>query len=347
MKYQINHQQYEKDALLNQAKTWRSAKDEWLSDLGSFIIEWFNDDKTIEVNTSGSTGQPKRIYLSKEAMKKSAEMTVAFLGLKPGMHALLCLPVKFIAGKMMVVRALTNGLNLLAVPPASNPLHELNERIDFAAFTPMQMDAMIKAEFERLSSIEKIIIGGAAIPGHIEEKIFLLPHQVYATYGMTETITHIALRKVIPGNDVYEALPGVVFEQNVSGCLVIDAPHLEEKVITQDVVEWIDETHFRFLGRKDNVINSGGIKLSPETIEAKMGKVIAHQFFCTKKTDDLLGEKLVLYIEQSEVEPNEVESLRIKLKAVLTSFEMPREIIFVHAFERTPTDKIIRKNYDL
>jgi O-succinylbenzoic acid--CoA ligase len=343
--YQINHQIFNQAELLGQAERWQHSDSSWLSDLGGFILNWFDDAETIEVNTSGSTGIPKKILLPKKAMISSAKMTIDYFKLNEKSNALLCLPIKFIAGKMMVVRAFTAHWNLIVREPSSNPLDGLTDKIHFAAFTPMQVESMIRHHANSFSKIDVVIIGGAAISPTLEQQLSAFSNRIFATYGMTETITHIALRKVGKGNDEFDALPHVKFEVDQENCLRIHAPHLTETIQTNDVVDLISPTCFRFLGRRDNIINSGGIKISPELIEESLSHFLDLPFFLWKKVDERLGEKLVMYIEDSHAS-TDIPELLDRIKASLKSIEIPKEIILVKTFERTATDKIIRKNYD-
>lgn len=347
MNYYINHHTYDLPALLKQAQAWSSSSESWIVDLGEFILQWFNDGDSVIVGTSGSTGEPKQIALSKESMRKSAEMTASYFQVKKATNALLCLPVKFIAGKMMVVRALTQGWHLIVRQPSSNPLSHVHDPIEFAAFTPMQIEHIMQKNSSELGKIDVVIIGGAAIPSETESALYSLNNKCFATYGMTETITHIAARRIMPGNDVYDALPDISFETDDESCLLIHAPHIASPVQTNDVVELIDVKHFRFVGRRDNVINSGGIKLAPELLEKRLEPFLTAAFFLGKKKDAVLGEKMVLYIESEQKEESWTSSLLQQLKQHLASYEIPREVIFVKAFERTATHKIIRKNYDI
>jgi o-succinylbenzoate---CoA ligase len=318
----------------------------WERNLYRFIQDWISADPDIEVKTSGSTSFPKWIRLEKDKMIRSALMTGEFFNLKPGDHALLCLPVDFIAGKMMIVRSFVLGLNLVPVEPTGNPLEDIAESFDFAAMTAYQVSCILaeKKGHEKLNKIKKLIIGGADIHPELISEIRLLKNETFQTYGMTETITHVAIRKLNPPDEsiCYQALPGVTFVIDKRDCLVIDAPNLvAEKVITNDIVKLKNEKEFRFVGRFDNIINSGGIKISPEEIEARLSPYISQRFIIAGLPDEKLGQKLVLIIESKESETLDLQSL-VK-NSDLTKYEIPRQIIFSTRFPLTENGKIIRK----
>lgn len=305
-----------------------------------FLSDWFNTDDFVVVQTSGSTGKPKPIPLKKEFMKNSAEATGTFFELKENTTALLCLSTDYIAGKMMLVRALTLGWKLDVVEAISNPLEGIDTMYDFSAMVPMQLQNSLKD----LQKVKKLIVGGGVVSNDLIGEIQNLSTQVFATYGMTETITHIAMKKLnnVISNDseksYYKTLPDVHLSQDNRNCLIIDAPKVsEERVVTNDVVDLISEREFEWLGRYDNVINSGGIKLHPEKIEEKLSKIISNRFFVIGVPDKRLGEKLVLVIEGKEynVILNEAKNL--------TKYETPKDIYFVDKFIETETQKIQRK----
>jgi o-succinylbenzoate---CoA ligase len=317
-------------------------------ELNDFVKQWKSDLEYFTLQTSGSTGKPKQIRVRRQSMIRSAELTGQVLELKKGDTALLCMPLEFVAGKMMLVRALVLGLNLVVVKPSSAPLTQVSSEtiIDFAAMTPMQVQETLKEPetFNKLSQIKKLIIGGAPVSRQLENELQQLPGEVYETYGMTETLTHIALRK-INGNkrsEFFSVLPGIKISSDNRGCLIIQAPHLDDPdIITNDLVEIISPTQFRWLGRADNVINSGGIKIFPEQLEKKLQNVIKERFIVTGMPDGKLGEKLVLVIETST--PEKFEALPGLIAEKLESYEKPRETIFLEKFPETSTGKINRR----
>ena len=318
----------------------------WERNLFSFIRDWISNDPYVEVKTSGSTGSPKRIRIEKSKMIRSALMTGRFFDLKKNDHVLLCLPVEYIAGKMMVVRSFVLGLNLIPVEPKGNPLEGLYGDFVFAAMTPLQVSNILNEPdgFEKLNRIERLIIGGADIHPELLQKIKVLKNETWQTYGMTETITHVAVRKLNPPGETefYQALPGVKFEKDKRDCLLIHAPHLSEtKITTNDIVELINEVEFKFIGRYDNIINSGGIKLSPEEIEIKMSPFIPRRFIVAGLPDEMLSHKLVLIIESQESETFDLKKLAEQ--SHLAKFEIPKQVIFFSPFPLTESGKIMRK----
>ena len=320
----------------------------WEREIWSFILQWLDTGDAIQVQTSGSTGKPKNISLQKKYMIASAKATLAFFELDHHDSALLCLPVKYIAGKMMIIRALVGGMELQFVEPSTHP--DLTEiaNISFAAMTPMQLVNSLAAQ-DSSSDLEKIktlIVGGAALPPGLEPKLEQLKTTIWQTYGMTETITHIALRKVNGDNssEWYQCLPGVTVVQNADKCLEISCPGIGiEKLVTNDIVDLNSDSRFKVLGRTDNVVNSGGVKLFPEVIEQKLQSVLHYPFFLSGLTDEILGERLVLFIESDHPQQETIDDIWLDIKSVLSGYEIPKEIIFKKEFKRTLSGKIIRK----
>lgn len=300
--------------------------------IGEFLLDWFDHKDYIEMRTSGTTGLPKTVKLEKQAMIQSALATGDFFELEPRNKALLCLPVKFVAGKMMLVRSLILGLDLDVVTPSTEPLALNETKYDFVAMVPLQVQNSIDA----LVNVKKLIIGGAKMDSTLEAKLLPLKTEIYETYGMTETITHIAAKKL--GESVFTVLPNVKIAQDDRGCLVITVPSIsEEPIVTNDLVEIIRENQFIFLGRIDNVINSGGVKLIPEQIEAKLIEKLDARFFVTGIPDVTLGEKLILVIE------GEKQDFATDFFDVLDKFEKPKEIVFVPKFKENENGKLLRK----
>ena len=300
--------------------------------LGDFLIDWFDDKTYIEMNTSGTTGAPKLIRVEKEAMVSSALSTGDFFDLNPGNKVLHCLPVDYVAGKMMFVRSFILGLDMDFVEPNSNPLEYNDVKYDFAAMVPLQA----KNSLAKLTNIKKIIIGGVKIHKSLEQELVKLPNEIYETYGMTETITHIAAKRV--GERAFTVLPNVNVSSNENNCLVVHAKKINpEPIVTNDIVEIVSDTQFVWLGRFDNVINSGGIKLIPEKIEEKLSTHIPRRYFVYGQADDVLGEKVVLYVEGEPIAIDE------EVFSVLDKYEKPKNIIFIPKFTVTATGKIVRK----
>ena len=317
--------------------------------LEEFIREWENDCPTVTVRTSGSTGVPKEMAVEKARMAASAEVTCDFLGLKEGDRALLCLPVDYIAGKMMVVRSKVMGLDLVSVEPSGHPLAGVSasERFDLCAMVPMQVYNSLQSpeETAKLKNIRHLIIGGGAIDGSLAEKLRSFPNNVWSTYGMTETLSHIALRR-LNGDDAsewYTPFNGVAVWTNADGCLVIDAPRVCAEVLTtNDIAETEKDdsgrvVRFRIKGRKDNVICSGGVKIQIEEAERMLKDKLSLPFLITKKKDHILGEKVVLLTEDDNL-----EGVEEKCKSVMPKYWLPRLYIHVDAVPETETGKPAR-----
>ena len=304
------------------------------NDVNQFISEWYSPSNEMDLQTSGSTGKPKFISVKKKWMKNSAQLTGKTFGLKEADSALLCMPMKYVAGKMMVVRALELGLDLKVVEPSSSPLKNINDSIDFAAMVPLQLENSI----DQLEKVNTLIVGGGSVNLKLVEKLQSVKTQVFGTYGMTETLTHVAIKPLNgPGkSELFQALDGVHFEIDDKGCLVIHAPMLNpESIVTNDIVELVDKSSFQWLGRFDNVINSGGIKIIPEVVEAKLATVILNRrFFIAGVADESLGEKVILVVEK--------ESVNITLES-LEKYEKPKDIYFIPKFVETKSGKIHRQ----
>lgn len=331
-KFQLNGYQLGKDDLCRVAYCFIKEGEPHEKAVGDFILNWFDARSYIEMSTSGTTGQPKIIHVDKQAMVHSALATGDFFDLSPGNAALHCLPTKYVAGKMMLVRGFILGLDMDLTAPSLNPLENTDKKYHFAAMVPLQA----QYSFDRLSNIRKLIIGGAKIGKDLATKLAKLPTDVYETYGMTETITHIAAKKVTAEN--FTVLPHVTISHDKDNCLCIKAPRISDQLIaTNDLVEIFSETEFKFLGRRDNVVNSGGIKLIPEIIEEKLSAQLTQRFFVGGIPDDKLGEKLVLIIE------GEQQQIPVGTFVTLDKYEIPKQIKFIEKFLETPTGKIQRK----
>lgn len=318
----------------------------WLAKIQRFLIEWNNDDLKLKVNSSGSTGKPKSIDLRKCDMVRSAEITIAYFGLKAGMKSILCLPIKYIAGKMMLVRAIVANMDLLLIEPSSNPLKGITEKVDFIALTPFQIDQVLDHSPEKLRLISTVILGGGSISNKIRHELSECSAKCYLTYGMTETITHIAIQQLnaLGKPPVFTLLNGFEISVDPRSCLVIKADHIyQKKVVTNDIVEIIDTKNFRWIGRWDNVINTGGVKVFPEIVESKIAELIDKPYFVHRMIDNKLGNKVTLVIEGKQQKDKE-EKMLAGLKKRLDKYEMPRSIIYLDCFSYTATGKIRRKH---
>lgn len=313
--------------------------------LGDFLAEWNSDSPFVHVQTSGSTGAPKPMLVEKQRMLNSARITCDFLGLQPGNTALLCMSLDYIAGKMMVVRALERHLKLITVEPSGHPLSGLMESIGFAAMVPMQVYNSMKVpeECERLMQIKHLIIGGGAIDDALAAELKNFPNHVWSTYGMTETLSHIALRR-LSGPDAsewYTPFPSVKVCLNEDDCLVIDAPQVcSNRLVTNDIAE-LSSGRFRILGRKDNVICSGGIKIQIETIERLLRPHLQMSFLITKRPDVKFGEVVVLLTEGS------VDEARQVCEQNLSKYHQPKVYLHIDKIPLTETGKPARRKAEI
>jgi len=271
-------------------------------------------------------------------------MTNHFFGLTADSVCLLCLPASYIAGKMMLVRAIVSGFNLLTVEPSANPFATLQSVIDFTAITPYQL--FHAAHTLQQKTVHKIIVGGAPVTAKLETLSANIPSGLYETYGMTETCSHIALRPFNGSekSEYFTVLDGVGIRLDERGCLAIHAPHLlGEEIQTNDLVELKGTASFRWLGRADSTINSGGIKIHPEQIEQKLQGIISSTYFISSVPDELLENKVVLVIESQAYTPQQEEWLKAQLANVLGKYEIPRQIFFLSSFVYSESHKVLRK----
>ncbi len=326
--------------------------------LEEFLAEWRNGDERLLVHTSGSTGKPKPLWVEKRRMEASARMTCDFLGLQEGDSALLCLPLDYIAGKMVVVRSQVRNLQLIAVEPTGHPLSTLsasNFPLSFAAMVPMQVwnSLQVPEERERLRQIRHLIIGGGAVDDALAEELKDFPHAVWSTYGMTETLSHIALRRLNgqERSDWYTPFSGVELSLNEEGCLVIDAPALNAgTLVTNDLAELRKRKEgdtvvqeFRILGRRDNVICTGGVKVQAEEVERKLRPLLDRPFLISKRKDEKFGEAVVLLVASpGPLSSEETEKYKALCASTLQKFERPRFFLAVDEIPMTETGKPAR-----
>ena len=353
--------------------------------LEDFLSEWNNDSDRVLVHTSGSTGKPKPMMVEKKRMLNSARITCDFLGLKPGDSALLCMSLDYIAGKMVVVRSIERHLHLISVSPSGHPLKDINLKdangkdvngeITFAAMVPMQVynTLQVPEERERLTHIRHLIIGGGAIDASLEKELRSLPGNIaiWSTYGMTETLSHIALRRIngAEASEWYQPFDSVKISQTDEGCLVIDAPLVcAETLVTNDIVEIepyiynkvenheevenhnkVEKLRFRIKGRKDNVICSGGIKIQIEEVEALLKPHLEKPFMIAKKKDEKFGEIAVLLTEDEDIKKVEATIRRLlsgksddsnkSSESKSHKYWIPREYLHVDHLPLTETGK--------
>lgn len=313
-----------------------------------FVSEWQNGHDRLLVKTSGSTGQPKQLWVEKRRMEASARITCDFLGLQPGDTALLCMSPDYIAGKMMIVRSLVRHLRLTVVEPSGHPLAAVHSSLperpfDFVAMVPMQVynSLQVPAERERLMAVRHLIIGGGAVDGALAEQLRHFPHAVWSTYGMTETLSHIALRRLSgpEASDWYTPFESVSVSLSADHCLVIDAPLVcATRLVTNDIAELSpDGRRFRIIGRKDNVVCSGGIKIHIEEVERLLRPHLSEPFAVSKRSDEKFGEALVLVSESADT-----ASLRSVCEQVLPKYWQPHHYVHANSIPLTETGKPAR-----
>jgi len=310
-------------------------------ELQTFLSEWLNESPVMTIQTSGSTGTPKPFVVHKEKMIQSARITCSFLKLNKGDKALLCLPLQYISGQMMVVRALVTKLDLIVRRPSGNPLADVHPPLHFAAMTPMQVynSLQVPEEKERLMQIRNLLIGGGAIDAELSRKLQTFPNAVYSTYGMTETLSHIALRRLsgIEATEYYTPFPSVKLSLSSEKTLIIEAFQVADDIIyTNDIAELLPDGRFRIIGRRDNIINSGGIKIQAEEIENTLRSFITGDFVITSIPHPKFGEAVMLMTLKEQ-------NLSFDLiKALLPVFQRPRFIVQTDKIPLTQTGKIDR-----
>jgi len=316
-------------------------------DLSGFLNEWNGPSDSMTVHTSGSTGRPKELIVQKSRMLASARTTCDFLGLKKGDRALLCMPLDYIACKMMVVRSIERGLKLVSVTPCNHPFAGIPDSeppFDLVAMVPSQVYCTLSVprEAELLKACRHLIIGGGAVNRELVKSLRGFPNAVWSSYGMTETLSHIALRRINGPHrsDLYKAFAGIRLGLTPDSCLTIEAPGIcDGTLVTNDIATLSpDGRHFRIIGRKDNVICSGGIKLHAEQIEAVLSEALDFPFCITKRPDPKFGETAVLLIEDG---PGNVEKARAA-RDHLDRFSRPKAIICTERIPLTGTGKIDR-----
>ena len=321
------------------------------SEIKLFLNCFLSKLDTIKLQTSGSTGNPKVIEVRKIFMVNSAKATGCFFNINKKTTALLCMNFNYVGAQMMLVRALVLGWKLDVVEPNSNPLKEINKSYDFCAMVPIQVAGSLAS----LNKIKILIIGGGIVSKKLLNALQKIKTVCFSTYGMTETVSHIAMQKLNNFKDVissavekshYKVLPNIAISTDKRNCLVINAPKIaSEEIITNDVVEIISDSEFKWIGRYDNIINSGGIKLNPEQIEEKLSKIIKERFFITSVPDTVLGEKIILIVEGTSTPLNDQKNVilnEMKNLKSLSKYEIPKEIYFVSNFVETETKKIQR-----
>ena len=292
------------------------------TDYYNFLTSWFDENDFILVKTSGSTGTPKEIKLKKIDLISSSKLTADYFNLKPGDKVINCLPVEYIAGKMMLVRSLVLGLDLYLFPVNSSPIKQIQKNYDLIAFTPMQLENSILF----IDRIKNVLVGGSAVNENLKQKILNINTNVYETYGMTETITHIAVRNLTKGENEFTTLPGIEIGKR-DNCLFIKPNHLSiEMVQTNDIVQFTNKNKFLLIGRRDFIINSGGVKLNPETIEKKLAKYISADFVISSIDNSKFGEVVALVFKKN------IPDNYNKAFTHLSKYEIPKEVLVIENF---------------
>ncbi len=322
-------------------------KNQYFEQALEFCIEWQNGQTEFVRHTSGSTSEPKSIKLTRQQIQASIAMTQRALALNSDFCSLICLNVNYIAGTMMLARAMEIGMDMIVVEPSTNPLADIptDLKIDFAAFVPLQMQTMIEAGLtDRLNNLKVIIVGGAAVSKTLNTAIHSLSVPVYSTYGMTETVSHVALQLLNTQNrsEFYSLLDGILADVDERKCLKICGTVTNNQWLqTNDIVEWQGERIFKIMGRADNIINSGGIKIQLEKVENAIGEVWnrVERYYCWWQADEQLGQALVLIVES----PLLYFELPLGLDRYLSKYEIPKIVCTIAKFNETSTSKIDKK----
>ncbi|NND77312.1 MAG: AMP-binding protein [Flavobacteriales bacterium] len=330
--YYINRITYSENELISYAKESITNCEEWEKEIFESILDWFNEEESIKFQTSGSTGNPKQIFHTKQSICSSSELTAEYFGLNQSSSILLCLPANYVAGKMMIYRALCLNCQLYWTKPISKP--KIDQTYDLVSLVPLQMEKLLE-DPDALSNIRNILIGGAPVRKQLKHKMLNLRARVVESYGMTETLTHVAMKEL--GEPYFKGLPSIEFKNGEDGLKIL-APHISNNWLqTNDLVEMHGSDGFELVGRLDDVINSGGLKLHPQKIENKLEDLIKVPFYISKAYDEVLGERVILNIEGSEKDLD-----KEILKSALDKYEIPKDIVFVPTFERTFSGKLIK-----
>ena len=339
MQIEIGHKKYQlKDILESGLEGTSDFEKEYFSE----IKKYFNSIE-ITFHTSGSTGKPRPISFPKDAIVNSINLTARTFNLADNSRVLHCLPLKYVAGQMMLYRTCEMGWDTHIIEPQLQLGSKMKGQYDFAAMIPAQLDELIQTSPEKLEDIKILIVGGAAMNETLKRRIQDTSCEIYETYGMTETLTHIAVRR-INGNSssqYFKSLEGIQLNQGEHNNLIIHAPHIsEDEIITNDIVEFEDFTEFRIIGRKDRVINTGGVKIQAEVLENKIANLIDRPFYISSLPHEKYGEIPVLYLEGDVLDAVTLKLLEESLKERLNKHERPKQIICLKKFDRTAGGKI-------
>lgn len=339
--FHLNGFPHTQDTLMDAAYSLIKEGEPYELSIGDFLMDWLTAEHTIQIRTSGTTGTPKTLEVPKEKMIASAERTGAYFDLYPGNSCLLGLSADYIAGKMMLVRAMVLGLHLHYVEPSSAPVpRDMN--FDFTAMVPMQLRESLK----QLDQFEKILVGGAPVPIDVYESVYESQADIYETYGMTETLTHIAVRRLNhtmsgEAEHVFTALPGVQFSLDDRGCLIVDDAQLDiQGMVTHDVVDLRSPTEFIWKGRFDHVINTGAVKVHPESLEDIFRTELGVEVMVAGVPDTKLGEKLIA-IAEGNIKTQDIEKQIDRIRD-LHPYEKPKKWFVLGRFERNQAGKLDR-----
>ncbi|HRD51750.1 MAG TPA: AMP-binding protein [Flavobacteriales bacterium] len=325
----------------------RLKRDTWLRDLHGTVNDLYLR-RRILATTSGTTGPPKQFTIPARDLVMSSRLTGATFGLMPGDRVLHCLPALYVAGKMMLVRAFALGLDIHFIDPRGSVLDNLKsaDRFRFTAMVPLQLHRAIQEDRARVErQFEIILLGGGPVSDAMLDDIRTLDVQVFQSYGSTETVTHVAIRPINgpAPEDHFTAIGDCHFARDPRGCLVVYTPHLTTKQhVTNDLIELIDDTHFRWLGRIDNVILSGGKKIFPEQLEAKTAGVIPYPHYFSQVPDPVLGQAVMLVLETDLPQDQVLPEVMGKLMNALHPHEWPRRVQALRRIQRTESGKMIR-----
>lgn len=320
----------------------------------AFCHAWLKGESTFVRHTSGSTGQPKPIQLQRSQLEASARQTLDFLQLNQDDVALVAIPTQYIGGTMMLVRAMLANMPAIVVAPSGNPFRQLPKGIipTFTALVPLQLEQILDDEVstEAFVRCRHVLIGGAPVSASLEARCKALNNAVYSTYGMTETVSHVALRRISrEPEEGFRLLPGIQAKTDKRDCLALcGAVTCNQWIQTNDLVAFSSPDCFRWLGRADYVINSGGIKIQPEQLENQIGALLAAEkidasFCISSVADERLGEQLVLVLEGAAWPEEQQRSLLQKLHDYLPAYQAPKQMLFLPVFPLTETGKIQRQ----
>lgn len=303
------------------------------------FLESWHTNAPFQIKSSGTTGLPQLHTFNQTQLTHSAQTSNTAFELTTHSRALLCLPLSSVGGLMLLARSIVGDFELLLQLPSARPLQNLRQKIDFVAMVPTQLQQSLEHDLPQLKGIAKILVGGGQLSSELIAACQSAQLEVWQSYGMTETLSHVALRKVSPIEaSFYSAMPGIHFS-NKNDCLVIHYPALQsEELVTKDIVELHNPTTFTWIGRSDNAINSGGFKVIPEILEAQLDKYLGAAFFIASLPDAKWGQIVAIAIEGNE-KPVFPDFQSLGLKAA----EIPRKYALVPHFERTETQKIKRQ----